>query len=130
VSEAVERTGAHEVQKEGGMSDSAKRGGTQSEAPRSPSIAAEEALPLPVFRAFLRRLHNGPPQHAAAVKVALAVWQGAVQRGDVAGAGEAVEMVREEMNRLVTSILDLQEEGRRLADGDYASTDSADSAVK
>ena len=27
------------------------------------------ALPLPVFLAFLRRLHDGPPQHAAAVRV-------------------------------------------------------------
>jgi hypothetical protein len=74
-----------------------------------------ETLPLALFREFLRQLHNGPPQHAAAVKVALAVWQGAIQRGDVVGAQDAVEMVRQEMNRLVASILELQEEGRRLA---------------
>ena len=67
------------------------------------------------FEEFLRRLHDGPPQHAAAVKVALAVWQGAVSRGDAPGAQDAVKMVREELERLIQSISALQEHGRRLA---------------
>jgi len=73
------------------------------------------ALPLAEFEDFLRRLHDGPPQHAAAVKVALAVWQGAVARGDADGAQAALRMVREEMDRLIQSISELQEHGRRLA---------------
>jgi hypothetical protein len=70
-------------------------------------------LPLPVFLAFLRRLHEGPPQHAAAVRVALAIWQGAVQRGDIAGASDAVVMVRDAVDGLITSMTALQETGRR-----------------
>jgi hypothetical protein len=71
------------------------------------------ALPLPVFLAYLRRLHDGPPQHAAAVRVALAVWEGAAGRGDVAQAREAVAMVRAELDRLLASLTELQETGRR-----------------
>jgi hypothetical protein len=71
------------------------------------------ALPLPVFLAFLRRLHDGPPQHAAAVRVALAVWEGAAGRGDVAQAREAVAMVRGELDRLLASLTELQDTGRR-----------------
>lgn len=78
------------------------------ETPPAPLV-----LPLPVFLAFLRRLHDGPPQHAAAVRVALAVWQGAVDRGDVAQAREAVAMVRTELDRLLASLSELQEIGRR-----------------
>ena len=76
---------------------------------------ARDALPMEEFKDFLKRLHDGPPQHAAAVKVALAVWQGAVNRGDTAGAQAAVQMVRDEMNRLVESIVSLQSHGRELA---------------
>ena len=72
-----------------------------------------EALPMPVFLAFLRRLHDGPPQHAAAVRVALAIWQGAVERGDAAQAREAVAMVRAELDRLITGLTELQDTGRR-----------------
>ena len=75
--------------------------------------APPAALPMPVFLAFLRRLHDGPPQHAAAVRVALAVWQGAVDRADVAQAREAVAMVRAELDRLLASLTELQETGRR-----------------
>jgi hypothetical protein len=67
------------------------------------------------FEDFLRRLHGGPPQHAAAVKVAVAVWQGALARGDAAGAEAALRMVRDEVDRLIQSISELQEHGRRLA---------------
>ena len=76
------------------------------------------AVPIETFRDFLRRLHDGPPQHAAAVKVALAVWQGALSRGDTAGAQAAVQMVRDEMNRLVESIVQLQARGRELVGED------------
>jgi hypothetical protein len=68
---------------------------------------------MPVFLAFLHRLHNGPPQHAAAVRVALAVWQGAVERSDVAQAREAVALARSELDRLLASLTELQETGRR-----------------
>jgi hypothetical protein len=77
--------------------------------------APMDSLPMETFRDFLRRLHDGPPQHAAAVKVALAVWEGALRRGDTAGAQAATQMVREEMNRLVESITSLQAHGRRLS---------------
>jgi hypothetical protein len=76
---------------------------------------AGDTLPLEQFRDFLRRLHDGPPQHAAAVKVALAVWEGALRRGDTGGAQTAAQMVRDELNRLVESIAALQAHGRRLA---------------
>ena len=72
-----------------------------------------EALPMPVFLAFLRRLHDGPPQHAAAVRIALAVWQGAVDRGDATQARDAVAMVRAELDRLIAGLTGLQETGRR-----------------
>jgi hypothetical protein len=71
------------------------------------------ALPLPVFLAFLRRLHDGPPQDAAAVRVALAVWQGAVDRGDAAQARAAVALVRGQLDRLLAGLTELQETGRR-----------------
>jgi hypothetical protein len=85
------------------------RGPAGTGGPRQPPAA----LPLPVFLAFLRRLHDGPPQHAAAVRVALAVWEGAAGRGDVAQAHEAVAMVRGELDRLLASLTELQETGRR-----------------
>ena len=75
--------------------------------------APPDALPMPVFLEFLRRLHDGPPQHAAAVRVALAIWQQAVERGDVAQAREAVGMVRAELDRLIEGLTALQETGRR-----------------
>ncbi len=78
-----------------------------------PQDSRPEALPMPVFLAFLRRLHDGPPQHAAAVRVALAVWQGAIDRGDAAQAREAVAMVRGELDRLIAGLTELQETGRR-----------------
>ena len=74
-----------------------------------------DSVPLSEFEDFLRRLHAGPPQHAAAVKVAVAVWQGAVKRGDTAGAEVALQMVRDEVDRLIRSIAEIQEHGRRLA---------------
>ena len=77
--------------------------------------APGDAVPRTDFEDFLGRLHAGPPQHAAAVKVAVAVWQGAVKRGDVAGAEAALQMVRDEVDRLIQSISDIQEHGRRLA---------------
>ena len=76
---------------------------------------SRDAVPIAELEAFLRRLHAGPPQHAAAVKVAVAVWQGAVKRGDAAGAEAALQMVRDEVDRLIQSITEIQEHGRRLA---------------
>jgi hypothetical protein len=87
--------------------------GEAGEAGDGRGDARPEALPVPVFLAFLQRLHNGPPQHAAAVRVALAVWQGAVDRGDAAQAQAAVAMVRGELDRLLASLTELQETGRR-----------------
>lgn len=72
-----------------------------------------DTLPMPVFLEFLRRLHNGPPQHAAAVRVALAVLQGAIERGDVAQVHEALTMVRGEIDSVLQSLTELQETGRR-----------------
>lgn len=95
---------------------SARAQHTPAERPREQGAAAAatpEALPMPVFLDYLRRLHDGPPQHAAAVRVALAVWQQAVARRDEAQAREAVGMVREELDRLIASLTALQELGRR-----------------
>jgi hypothetical protein len=80
-----------------------------------PAAAGETpaALPVPVFLAFLRRLHDGPPQNAAAMRVAMAVWQGALDRGDAAQAEVAVAMVRGELEALVAGLTELQETGRR-----------------
>ena len=66
------------------------------------------------FEDFLHRLHGGTPQNAAAVKVAIAVWQGAVKSGDIEGAEAALRMVREQVDRLIEDISALQEHGRRL----------------
>ena len=74
-----------------------------------------DAVPIAEFEEFLRRLHAGPPQHAAAVKVAVAIWQGALARGDTAGAAAALRMVRDEVDRLIHSIAEIQDHGRRLA---------------
>ena len=74
-----------------------------------------DSIPLAEFEDFLRRLHAGPPQHAAAVKVAVAVWQGAIKRGDTAGAEAALQMVRDEVDRLIQGISEIQAHGRRLA---------------
>jgi hypothetical protein len=76
---------------------------------------------MPVFLAFLRRLHEGPPQHAAAVRVALAVWQGAIERQDAAQAREAVALVRQELDRLIVGLTELQDTGRRWS-GDHPPT--------
>ncbi len=78
-------------------------------------MSAPDGVPIEAFEEFLRRLHDGPPQHAAAVKVAIAVWQGAIARGDEEGATAALRMVRGEVDRLIQSIGELQEEGRKLA---------------
>jgi hypothetical protein len=90
-------------------------GWTPSDSPGAASAPGgrPEALPMPVFLAYLRCLHDGPPQHAAAVRVALAVWQGAVDRGDAVQAREAVAMVRAELDRLIAGLIELQETGRR-----------------
>ncbi len=90
-------------------------GGTRNTSGAAGAGDTGDVLPMDIFRDFLRRLHDGPPQHAAAVKVALAVWEGALRRGDTAGAQAATQMVRDEMNRLVESIVTLQSHGRRLA---------------
>lgn len=81
--------------------------------PSRPLEPTESALPISVFLEFLRRLHDGPPQHAAAMRVAVAIWQNAVDRGDVAQAQEALEMVRAELDRLIAGLVELQETGRR-----------------
>ena len=83
-------------------------------AQREAAAGGGGSVPVQDVRVFLQRLHDGPPQHAAAVKVALAVWQGAVGRGDRAGAEAALQMVRDEVNRLVESIAEMQALGRKL----------------
>jgi len=90
-------------------------GAGQSDAPGGSGASGGRpaALPMPVFLAYLRRLHDGPPQHAAAVRVALAVWLGAADRGDAAQVSEAVTMVRAELDRLIAGLTELQETGRR-----------------
>ena len=77
--------------------------------------APRDSIPVAELETFLSRLHAGPPQHAAAVKVAVAVWQGAIKRGDAAGAEAALQMVRDEVDRLIQSISEIQDHGRRLA---------------
>jgi hypothetical protein len=79
----------------------------------APDTLPPDALPMPVFLEFLRRLHDGPPQHAAAVRVAVAIWQQAVERGDGAQARDAVALVRAELDRLLDGLTALQETGRR-----------------
>jgi hypothetical protein len=68
---------------------------------------------MPVFIEFLRRLHDGPPQHAAAVRVAMALWQQATGRGDGALAQEALGLARGELDALIGELTQLQETGRR-----------------
>jgi len=86
--------------------------GAAPPTPASP-VAAPGALPMPVFVEFLRRLHSGPPQSAAAVRVAMALWQQAAGRGDAAQAHEALRLAREELDRLIGELTHLQETGRR-----------------
>ncbi len=75
----------------------------------------QKSVPMEEFEDFLRRFHGGPPQNAAALKVAVAVWQGAIKRGDTAGAEAALQMVRDQVDRLIEDISALQAHGRRLA---------------
>ena len=75
--------------------------------------AQPEVLPMPVFVEFLRRLHDGPPQRAAAVRVAMALWQQAADRGDPAQAHEALRLARNELDGLIRDLTELQETGRR-----------------
>ncbi|MBI3972077.1 MAG: hypothetical protein HY332_12370 [Chloroflexi bacterium] len=70
-------------------------------------------MPLEYFADFLRRLHDGPAQSAAAVRVAFAVWNQAVEREDGPQARAAVEIVRAEIGILVYEITALQELGRQ-----------------
>ena len=80
---------------------------------RAVSEVIETALPMPVFEAFLRRLHDGPAQSAAALRVGLAVWRQAVERGDLTQARELERLVYDELASLVDGLTDLQEAGRR-----------------
>jgi hypothetical protein len=75
--------------------------------------AAPDVLPMPVFIEFLRRLHDGPPQAAAAVRVAMALWQQAAERGEGAQAQEALTLAREQLDQLIRELTQLQELGRR-----------------
>ncbi len=75
----------------------------------------DAAVPRPLFLDFLRQLHEGPPQQAAALRVALAVWEGAAARGDFAQAREALQLVRDALEQLQASLSELQEAGRQLA---------------
>jgi len=68
---------------------------------------------MPVFWEFLRRLHDGPPQSAAAVRVAMALWQQAAERGDTAQAREALDLARAQLDQLIHELTQLQETGRR-----------------
>jgi hypothetical protein len=68
---------------------------------------------MPVFVEFLRRLHNGPPQAAAAVRVAMAIWQQATERGDLTQAHEALDLARMQLDALIAELTRLQETGRR-----------------
>ena len=104
-----ERRGHHADELPGGLP------GEMTSDARGDGPGVTPAVPMPVFLDFLRRLHDGPPQHAAAVKVAIAVWQGAIARADSSGADVALEMVRGEVDGLIQSISALQEHGRRLA---------------
>ena|SRR6266545_5032712 len=72
-----------------------------------------DALPMPVFLDYLRRLHDGPPQRAAAVRVAMALWQQAAERGDPTQAQEALQLARGELDALIRELTELQETGRR-----------------
>jgi hypothetical protein len=74
---------------------------------------SESALPMPVFEAFLCRLHDGPAQSAAALRVGLAVWRQAVEHGDLAQARAAQSMLYDELASLVDGLTELQEAGRR-----------------
>jgi len=88
--------------------------GARLEAKLAHDVGAVRLCPMDEFEDFLHRLHGGPPQNAAAVKVAIAVWQGAVKSGDTEGAEAALRMVREQVDRLIEDISALQEHGRRL----------------
>jgi hypothetical protein len=68
---------------------------------------------MPVFLEFLRRLHDGPPQAAAAVRVAMALWQQTAERGDHAQAQEALALARQQLDQLIRDLTQLQELGRR-----------------
>jgi hypothetical protein len=78
---------------------------------------------------FLRRLHDGPPQHAAAVRVALAIWQRAIESGDETQARDAVQIVRTELDRLIAELTELQELGRRWAGGRSPTPEEQDAAA-
>ncbi|MBI3969111.1 MAG: hypothetical protein HY329_26010 [Chloroflexi bacterium] len=65
--------------------------------------------------ALLERLHHGPAQHAAAARVALAVWERADRDGDPAGAASARELLHRSIADLMESLAEFERAGRQLA---------------
>src|ERR671933_103030 len=49
----------------------------------------------------------------AAMRVAMALWKQAADRGDVAQAHEALDLARQQLDRLIEELTELQETGRR-----------------
>jgi hypothetical protein len=86
-------------------------GALPSASPAEPG-ALLDALPMLVFRDYLRRLHDGPVQDASTVRVALAVWQQAIDRGDLATARHVTGLLHGAVDGLLTSLVELQELGR------------------
>ena len=82
------------------------------------SRRSDAAKPADGWDAFLQRLHDGPLQEGTALKVALAVWERAVERGDQEGASLAVDMAKRQLTQLLESLAQLERDGRaRLESG-------------
>ncbi|MAG36373.1 MAG: hypothetical protein CL878_09030 [Dehalococcoidia bacterium] len=86
-----------------------------------PTIADEHAW----WKDHLRRLHDGPMQEGAALKVALALWESAGEQGDTQGAATALDLVRQQLTRLLEGLAALEREGHvHLASQDTSATQS------
>ena len=74
------------------------------------------SVPREYLKEVLDGLHRGPAQHAAAARVALAVWTRAEEQRDPAGAATAREMLRSSLADLLDSLTEIERLGReRLA---------------
>lgn len=78
------------------------------------SAGSAGGVPTDLFRDFLRQLHSGASQGAAAARIALAVWRRAVARSDAAGAEQAAAEAEARFEALFDQLAELERHGKAL----------------
>jgi hypothetical protein len=75
---------------------------------RSQSVDAD------AVRELMIAIHNGLAQEAAAVKIGLAVWRRAADRGDLSAAATAISAVDARLEALFNEIASVERRGREI----------------